>query len=197
MGLDLKTECYEKAGMVIRVLEDLFASIHNPGENLNVTESTISISFIEIYNEKVYDLLSESQDSIFTKGSKFPGSTKKTIASREDAVAILSEANKNRHVRSTILNSYSSRSHAIFTIFAELKTLTGETSSALNLVDLAGSEGLKKTGHFGIAAQEGILINQGLLAIQKVLQALSSGNKLIPYRDSTLSTVLQGEICVN
>lgn len=181
-----------------RILDDLFDTIKQRKENGNILDHEIFVSFIEIYNEKVYDLfLDNNLESIYTKGSKFNGSQKKLITSRDDAINILTDANKNRHVRSTILNSSSSRSHAIFTI--HLKTVKADdqlTWSALNLVDLAGSEGLRRTGHKGIALQEGVAINQGLLTIGKVLQALSTGNKVIPYipyRDSVLSVVLQGE----
>lgn len=93
------------------------------------------------------------------------------------------------------MNPFSSRSHAIFTIHVTLsKVDVGRTCSAFNLVDLAGSEGVKRTGHQGAAMTEGVHINQGLLCVSKVLQALSTGNKVIPYRDSVLSTVLQSKL---
>lgn len=98
----------------------------------------------------------------------------------------------NRHVRPTKMNTNSSRSHAIFTIHLSVRRANSNTASAMHLVDLAGSEGVRRTGHQGVALAEGVHINQGLLSIGKVLQALSSGKKVIPYRDSVLSTVLQG-----
>lgn len=59
-------------------------------------------------------------------------------------------------------------------------------------MDLAGSEGVRRTGHQGVAFTEGVHINQGLLSIGKVLQALAYKRKVVPYRDSVLSSVLQG-----
>jgi hypothetical protein len=189
MGLNEKN----KAGLITLALDDLFNRLSNSNEP---ADFEVKISYIEIYNEKVYDLLDEkSAESIYTKGSKFAGSTKVPIQSSDDAKDILAKGNKNRHVRSTIINATSSRSHAMFSIFLQMRTANSEIGSVLHLVDLAGSEGLRNTGHKGIAQQEGIHINQGLLAVGKVIQALSSGKKLVPYRDSVLTTVLQD--CLN
>ena len=156
----------------------------------------IAASFIEIYNEKVYDLLAEnSTEPIVARGYKYTGGTRKPLSSLEDCSSILLQGNKNRHVRPTKMNSQSSRSHAIFTIHLRKVTNNGEfiRNSCLNLVDLAGSEGVRRTGHQGMAMSEGVNINQGLLSIGKVLQAITLGSKVIPYRDSVLSSVLQGK----
>lgn len=104
------------------------------------------------------------------------------------SIFILFLGNKNRHVRPTKMNSFSSRSHAIF----KIHLTTDRMKSVINLVDLAGSEGVRRTGHQGLALTEGVNINQGLLSVRKVLQALAQGNKLIPYRDSVLSFALKG-----
>lgn len=91
------------------------------------------------------------------------------------------------------MNVNSSRSHAIFTIHFE----TENVHSALNLVDLAGSEGVRRTGNQGAALTEGVNINKGLLSIGKVMQALSTGQKIIPYRDSILSFTLKESLNLN
>lgn len=129
-------------------------------------------------------------------GSKFGGGCKRKIDFLDDAKSILMEANKIRHIRPTIINPFSSRSHAVFTIHATVTTSNASFNSAFNIVDLAGAEGVRMTGHQGLAMAEGVHINQGLLCVSKVLQALSSGSKVIPYRDSVLSTVLQGLILI-
>lgn len=105
--------------------------------------------------------------------------------------------NKNRHVRPTKMNAQSSRSHAVFTVHLSKKSTNLDgidiiTTSSMNLVDLAGSESVRRTGHIGMAMSEGVNINQGLLSIGKVLHAMKMGFKVIPYRDSVLSLVLQG-----
>lgn len=90
------------------------------------------------------------------------------------------------------MNPQSSRSHAIFTIHIHTFSGNGVLNTRLNLVDLAGSEGVRRTGHQGMAMSEGVCINQGLLSIGKVLQAKALGHKVVPYRDSVLTSVLQG-----
>lgn len=163
------------------------------GKLKDLKEFDVAVSFIEIYNEKIYDLLSKnSQESIYSKGAKFNGSTKVSIKCSKGANEILQLGNKNRHVRSTILNRTSSRSHAMFSIFVNVNSTN--VSSVMHICDLAGSEGLRSTNHTGIAQKESVNINQGLLSVGKVVQALSSGKKLIPYRDSVLTTVLQDSL---
>lgn len=154
-------------------------------------EFDVSVSFVEIYNEKVFDLLSEKPtESIYSKGSKFNGSTKLKLTSSEGAIETLKKGNKNRHVGATNMNAASSRSHAIFSIFVETRSENKQTSSVMNFCDLAGSEGLRHTNHTGLAQQESVNINQGLLSVSKVVNALSAGKKLIPYRDSVLTVIL-------
>lgn len=99
---------------------------------------------------------------------------------------------KNRRVRQTKMNPNSSRSHGIVTIHVEVQHETKRTTAAINLVDLAGSEGVRRTSHKGAALLEGNHINQGLLCIGKVIKALSQKSRIIPYRDTVLTTVLQG-----
>lgn len=188
MGLNEKN-----LGLISLSLDSLFKKIRQRNGD---EEFTVSASYIEIYNEKVYDLLSEKcSEPIHTKGAKYAGSTKVPIENSFEAMELLLKGNKNRHVRSTQLNATSSRSHAMFTITLHIRTENNEKASVLHLIDLAGSEGIRRTNHSGIAQQEGVHINQGLLAVCKVVQALSSGKNLVPYRDSILTTVLQD--CLN
>ncbi|EAT44384.1 AAEL004241-PA [Aedes aegypti] len=182
-------------GMITRALDQTFELLK---ESRDQEEYEIQVSFIEIYNEKIYDLLSEnSAEPVNTRGLKFNGGTKKLVTRADQAQDILLEGNKNRHVRPTKMNTLSSRSHAIFSIHASVVHDDARIVSALHLVDLAGSEGVRRTGHQGAALAEGVHINQGLLSIGKVLQALSIGSKVIPYRDSILSTVLQDSLNSN
>lgn len=194
MGLTVNNDA-SKAGMITRSLDRLFHSLHIKNSSGQI-EFEISVSFIEIYNEKVYDLLSEKyQESIYTKGTKFNGSTRVPITQSEEAKFVLDQGNKNRHVRSTILNSSSSRSHAMFSIHLHIKSENAQTSSVFHLVDLAGSEGVRNTNHSGPALKEGVNINKGLLNIGKLIHSLSDPSiKVMPYRDSVLTIVMQGKI---
>lgn len=173
-------------GMVPRALFDIF-SIDNDDNN----SREISISFTEIYNEKIYDLLAGPND--ISGAIKYTNCTKRKVSNLYEAQRVLQEGNKNRHVRPTKMNINSSRSHAIFTVNIETETVR----SALNLVDLAGSEGVRRTGNQGAALTEGVNINKGLLSIGKVMQALSTGEKIIPYRDSILSFTLKDSLNLN
>jgi hypothetical protein len=194
MGLHVDSENEQNAGMLMRTLQDVFEKLSE--ESLS-TVYEVFISFIEIYNEKAYDLITNSPEPINVKGQKFTGGTKQLVLNVEQAKIIVQEGNKNRHVRPTKMNSLSSRSHAVFTVYTSIKRNGTETVSSLHIVDLAGSEGIRRTGHVGMALAEGVNINQGLLSIGKVLQALSTGNKVIPYRDSFLTTVLQSSLNSN
>lgn len=181
----------EEGGTIQRSIDKVFEKLDR-SDNFEV-----SVSFVEIYNEKVYDLLSENyQGPCLTKGALFNGSKKKLITSRQDANEILKIGNQNRHVRTTVHNETSSRSHAMFSIFLNPRSPNVEKSSVIHFCDLAGSEGLRTTNHKGIAQTESVHINQGLLAIRKVVQALSKGTESIPYRDSVLTTVLKDSLNV-
>lgn len=93
------------------------------------------------------------------------------------------------------MNSNSSRSHAIVSVHVEIVQQSITKKSTMHLVDLAGSEGVRRTSHKGEALAEGNHINHGLLCVSKVIKALCDENKIgiVPYRDSVLTTVLQGK----
>lgn len=191
MGLDGQSEIRNSArdaGIIIRTLRSIFDAVEGSD---SISDLKLEVSFIEIYNERVYDLLSPT----FTEAEKFKKLfTKREMRTEADAKEILAEAYQKRHVRPTKINLTSSRSHAVFTIYATIQSSAYcSIHSELNLVDLAGAEGLRKTGHHGQALMEGVNINQGLLSVGRILQAIAKGDKVIPYRESVLTRVLQGE----
>lgn len=179
-------------GLSWRALEDTFDLLK---KKYDEEDFEITVSFVEVYNEKIFDLFNESK--VLQKANAKTEVTHVRVTSVEEALKLLKTGSRHRHVRSTKLNDLSSRSHAIFNIRANITTYGRNITSALYLVDLAGSEGVKRTGNEGAALAEGNYINQGLLAIGKVLQALSSGSKLIPYRDSVLTQLLQESLNLN
>jgi Kinesin motor domain len=124
------------------------------------------------------------------------------VKSGEDVMTLLEQGGAVRRVAATNMNEHSSRSHSCFTIKLAQKTteeleggISRETSlnSKLNLVDLAGSERAQKTGASGDTLKEGASINKSLMSLGNVITALSEGKKRghIPYRDSTLTRLLQ------
>lgn len=205
----------DQGGVVPRTLRDIFARVQASNAD-GSTETTLTIAFIEIYNEKVIDLLAKSTEannendcnnttvvSMVSSSttakpvpppSRFAGPTRRPVRNIAEAQRALADGNRERHVRPTKMNAQSSRSHAICTVHATVRAANRHTVAAMHLVDLAGSEGVRRTGAQGAALAEGVHINQGLLSMGKVLQALSTGQRVVPYRDSVLSTVLQDSL---
>ncbi|KAM4878385.1 chromosome-associated kinesin KIF4A [Sylvia borin] len=167
----------------------------------------LKVSYLEIYNEVILDLLCPSRDrspiSIREdpkEGIKIVGLTERHVTSAEETVSCLEEGNNSRTVASTAMNSQSSRSHAIFTICVNQQKKNDKNCSficKLHLVDLAGSERQKKTKAEGDRLKEGININRGLLCLGNVISALGDESKkggFVPYRDSKLTRLLQDSL---
>lgn len=169
----------------------------------------VRCSYLEIYNEEVYDLLTEhkrgqmpeklelhedSGKGVFVKGLKWL--IVKSIPEMEQAMNF---GTTNRKTASTKMNVESSRSHSIFTIYIETgEKVNGQQqikAGKLNLVDLAGSERNSKTGATGQTMKEGIKINLSLTALGNVISSLVDGkSQHIPYRDSKLTRLLQDSL---
>ncbi|XP_011847406.1 PREDICTED: chromosome-associated kinesin KIF4A isoform X2 [Mandrillus leucophaeus] len=182
-------------GVIPRVIQLLFKEIDKK-----------KVSYLEIYNEEILDLLCPSREKAQIniredpkEGIKIVGLTEKTVLVALDTVSCLEQGNNSRTVASTAMNSQSSRSHAIFTISIEQRKKSDKNSSfrsKLHLVDLAGSERQKKTKAEGDRLKEGININRGLLCLGNVISALGDDKKggFVPYRDSKLTRLLQDSL---
>lgn len=168
---------------------------------------TIKISFLEVYNEILKDLLSSEDELIDIRedvsGSiTITGLNYITVSSKDEIMTILKIGNKNRSKEPTDANEVSSRSHAVFQLSVESTTNeTKETTVAkLSLIDLAGSERAAYTNNKGIRMIEGANINKSLLALGNCINALSDindkGIKInhIPYRDSKLTRLLKDSL---
>uniref|UniRef100_A0AAR2KYJ5 Kinesin motor domain-containing protein n=1 Tax=Pygocentrus nattereri TaxID=42514 RepID=A0AAR2KYJ5_PYGNA len=190
-------------GVIPRVIKRIFQ------EKTKRTDSEfiINVSYLEIYNEEILDLLCTSKDKPVISiredpkdGIKIVGLTEKEVLTAQEMVGCLELGNSARTVGSTAMNAASSRSHAIFTINLEQRR-GGDKSDAvvskLHLVDLAGSERQKKTKAEGDRLKEGISINRGLLSLGNVISALGDESKkgtFVPYRDSKLTRLLQDSL---
>ncbi|KAM7045315.1 chromosome-associated kinesin KIF4A isoform 2-T5 [Molossus nigricans] len=190
-------------GVIPRVIQLLFKEIDKKSD----FEFTLKVSYLEIYNEEILDLLCPSREKASQiniredpkEGIKIVGLTEKTVSVALDTVTCLEQGNNCRTVASTAMNSQSSRSHAIFTISIEQRKKNDKSSSfrsKLHLVDLAGSERQKKTKAEGDRLKEGININRGLLCLGNVISALGDDKKggFVPYRDSKLTRLLQDSL---
>ena len=196
-------------GVIPRSVRDIFKNIQAKPD----LTYKVRLSFMELYNEQLFDLLSSKtrrEDTIVelredgNKGIKVPGLTEMEIGSVDSTMAVLERASEGRVTAATAMNARSSRSHAILTLTIEARERERDgdgkalTVSKFHLVDLAGSERQKKTKAKGDRLKEGININMGLLSLGNVISALGEENRgansHIPYRDSKLTRLLQDSL---
>ncbi|KAL1258576.1 hypothetical protein QQF64_009153, partial [Cirrhinus molitorella] len=201
----------DQPGLIPRLCCSLFERV---SRDQNETQSfKVEVSYMEIYNEKVRDLLDPkgSRQSLKVRehkvlGPYVDGLSQLAVMSFEDIESLMSEGNKSRTVAATNMNEESSRSHAVFSVIVT-QTLydlqsgnSGEKVSKISLVDLAGSERVSKTGAAGERLKEGSNINKSLTTLGCVISALadqSAGkgkSKFVPYRDSVLTWLLKDNL---
>ncbi|NXN70145.1 KIF15 protein, partial [Himantopus himantopus] len=195
-------------GVIPRSFEYLFFLIEREKEKAGSGKSFLcKCSFIEIYNEQIFDLLDSASAGLFLrehikKGVFVDGAVEQVLSSAAEAYQVLTMGWRNRRVASTSMNRESSRSHAVFTITVESMEKHNEIvnirSSLLNLVDLAGSERQKDTHTEGLRLKEAGNINRSLSCLGQVITALVDvGNgkqRHICYRDSKLTFLLRDSL---
>ena len=167
-------------------------SIFNYIEEHSERKFTVSLSYFEIYNETVKDLL--KPNSVHVGRIQY---CKQEFSSSEDLINAIIVAESNRATGSTLMNEHSSRSHAIVRIDIKSSQKDSEAGvqlqSTLNMVDLAGSECQKDTGAIGKRQIEASNINKSLLALSTLIDALQNG-KAFTFRDSKLTYYLRDSI---
>lgn len=210
---------YSYRGIIPRAITRVFQEIGNKPE----VEFQIKVSYLEIYNETFFDLLSpipthqqkgeisiqeDSKGNMIMKGLSIM-----TVNNEEEAFNHLFEGEANKTISVHHLNKESSRSHCIFTVHLEMKSKIESSekviTSKLNFVDLAGSERVKKTGSTGVTLKEANYINKSLTFLEQVVISLSERSKMkkhkqpsskilngdhIPYRQSKLTHILKDSI---
>ena len=198
-------------GIVPISCEEIFKSIEQNKKEDKIFE--VQVSMLEIYNEKVQDLLippkQRPNGGLRIRESKVlgifvEGLTKYPVTSYEQIAQKMDEGYQNRTIGSTLMNATSSRAHTIVTIeFRQITILDKKRSeklSRINLVDLAGSERTGITGSTGERLKEGCNINKSLLILGNVINCLADKalgirkNMLPPYRDSALTRILQNAL---
>jgi hypothetical protein len=193
-------------GIIPRMNEEVFRKITEMQEGHPELQFLCLVSFLEIYNEVVKDLLNPSDKELKIREHPDMGVYVEDLAeivvkSAADVNRLLDQGQKVRHVAATNMNERSSRSHSCFTLKVEQRTVertgnkekTTTITARVNLVDLAGSERADKTGATGDTLKQGAAINKSLSALGNVINALaeSKGKSHIPYRDSKLTRLLQ------
>ena len=199
---------YTIHGIIPRSLEYLFERLVDQDQYGTAPSDSIvcGISFCEIYNDSVYDLLLSSNRPLKLKwdsadGFHAPDIHIQPCNTLQDALAVLNLGTKRRRQRSHCLNAESSRSHAILTLYLFDRTTTTTTKSTkVHFVDLAGSERLKESGNanatYPLAIKETASINKSLFLLGNVICAIAANQPrhLIPYRDTKLTKMLFGSM---
>ncbi|XP_028777544.1 kinesin-like protein KIN-7K, chloroplastic isoform X2 [Neltuma alba] len=187
-------------GIIPLAVKDAFSIIQETPNR----EFLLRVSYLEIYNEVVNDLLNPAGQNLRiredTQGTFVEGIKEEVVLSPAHALSLIAAGEEHRHVGSTNFNILSSRSHTIFTLTVE-SSPCGENSegeavtlSQLNLIDLAGSES-SKAETTGMRRREGSYINKSLLTLGTVISKLTEGRAShIPYRDSKLTRLLQSSL---
>uniref|UniRef100_H3AZY4 Kinesin family member 15 n=1 Tax=Latimeria chalumnae TaxID=7897 RepID=H3AZY4_LATCH len=197
-------------GVIPRSFEYLFFLVNREKEKAGDGKSFLcKCSFIEIYNEQIFDLLDTASPGLILrehikKGVFVVGAVEQVITSAAEAYQkkVLSMGWRNRRVASTSMNRESSRSHAVFTVTVQSMEKTNAIvnirSSQLNLVDLAGSERQKDTHTEGVRLKEASSINRSLSCLGQVIMALvdvaNGKQRHICYRNSKLTFLLRDSL---
>lgn len=200
-------------GIIPRLNIALFHRINVEKLSRPSVQFLVTVSYFEIYNEFIFDLLDAADRRKKSATSKagleikehpvlgvyVKGLQEHVVDSAEKLQLIVDQGIRSRTVASTQMNADSSRSHSVFVITVRQKDVEDETKNIfakVNLVDLAGSERVKSTGNSGATLKEGANINKSLSELGNVMNALvalAKGKKgvFVPYRNSKLTRVLQ------
>ncbi|XP_006889798.1 PREDICTED: kinesin-like protein KIF19-like [Elephantulus edwardii] len=191
-------------GIYLQTLTDLFQALEETSDNMDYS---VSMSYLEIYNEVIRDLLNPSlgfldlrEDS---RGSiQIAGITEVSTSNAQEIMQLLTKGNRERTQEPTATNRTSSRSHAVLQVTVRQRSRDSELTEAthigrLFMVDLAGSERASQTQNRGKRMKEGAHINRSLLALGNCINALSEkGEKggraqYVNFRDSKLTRLLK------
>ncbi|KAF8058116.1 KLP1 [Scenedesmus sp. PABB004] len=190
---------YAHRGIVPRALHHIFRQVDLRSDRL----FKVAVSYMEIYNEALYDLLADDPAGSAERltildgaaGTVVRGLTRVEVGSEEEALAQFFLGEQGRSTAVHVLNSNSSRSHVVFSVYVEGRTSAEAreraTLSKLHLVDLAGSERTKKTQAEGLALREAACINKSLTFLEQVVQALARRDAHVPFRQCKLTEALR------
>ncbi|ONM00591.1 Kinesin-like protein KIN-5D [Zea mays] len=204
LNADLPTD----AGVIPRAVKCIFDILEAQS-----AEYSMKVSFLELYNEELTDLLAAEESKFSDDKSKKPlalmedgkggvfvrGLEEELVSSAAEIYRILERGSAKRKTAETLLNKQSSRSHSIFSITIHIKECTPEGEEMikcgkLNLVDLAGSENISRSGARDGRAREAGEINKSLLTLGRVINTLVEHSGHIPYRDSKLTRLLRDSL---
>ncbi|CAA0811933.1 P-loop containing nucleoside triphosphate hydrolases superfamily protein [Striga hermonthica] len=190
------------AGVIPRAVRQIFDILEG-----QTSEYNMKVSFLELYNEDITDLLapeefSRSKLALMEDGKGgvvIRGLEEEIVTSANEIYKILEKGLGKRRTAETLLNKQSSRSHSVFTITIHIKESTPEGEELikcgkLNLVDLAGSENVSRSGAREGRAREAGEINKSLLTLGRCINTLVEHSGHIPFRDSKLTRLLRDSL---
>ncbi|KAL3536093.1 hypothetical protein ACH5RR_004554 [Cinchona calisaya] len=199
-----------EAGVIPRAVKQIFDTLESQN-----AEYSVKVTFLELYNEEITDLLAPddlSKVALEDKQKKqlplmedgkggvlVRGLEEEIVSSANEIFTLLERGSAKRRTAETLLNKQSSRSHSLFSITIHIKEATPEGEELikcgkLNLVDLAGSENISRSGAREGRAREAGEINKSLLTLGRVINALVEHLGHIPYRDSKLTRLLRDSL---
>jgi len=192
------------SGIVPRALAQMLDTLQEQADSV---EYSVRVSFLELYNEEIFDLLSAHDDTsklrLYEDATKrgsviIQGLAEVQVHNKTQVYNILEKGSDKRKTAETLMNAHSSRSHTVFTVTVHIKEASlGEEVlriGKLNLVDLAGSENVGRSGAKDARAREAGNINQSLLTLGRVISCLVERAPHIPYRESKLTRLLQDSL---
>lgn len=191
-------------GLIFLTLQELFDRC----QNAVVRNYTVSMSYLEVYNENIRDLLVPKSNDFLDlrddpiKGVSVAGVSEHEVGSAQEVMDLLHYGSRHRTTEPTAMNAVSSRSHAVLQVTVSGRDSTANTKHSvcvgkLSMIDLAGSERAANTSNRGQRLVEGANINRSLLALGNCIRALADSNargKYINYRDSKLTRLLKDSL---
>ncbi|CAM6033689.1 unnamed protein product [Sphagnum compactum] len=197
----------EDPGLMVLSLQAIFALITKQESEY---EFEVTASYLEVYNEVIYDLLESSSGHLELRedpdqGITVAGLKRIQVCSAEKILELLTQGNSRRKTESTDANATSSRSHAVMEIIVRRRQRNQYrphiVKGKLALVDLAGSERASETNNAGQKLRDGANINRSLLALSNCINALGKQQKkglaYVPYRNSKLTRLLKDGLSGN
>ncbi|XP_009989463.1 PREDICTED: kinesin-like protein KIF9, partial [Tauraco erythrolophus] len=196
---------YQHRGIIPRAIQQVFKATARSVDSF----VTVRISYLEIYNETLFDLLATTTSHGTSdvpmavvdrpQGVCVKGLSVHPVSHEEDALSLFFEGETNRVITEHTLNKNSSRSHCIFTIYIESRSRVFSdvkcVNSKINLIDLAGSERLSKTGSEGQVLKEATYINKSLSFLEQIIIALADPKRdHVPFRQSKLTHLLKDSL---
>lgn len=184
-------------GIISRTIDALYDAIAEIKQEQSSTSVSVSVSYLEVYNETIRDLLSNAVNLDLREDDSrvvVAGLSRHQVHDARNVMKLLNVGNSNRAQAFTFANAVSSRSHAVLQLYVSVEPSSSAKArtATMSIIDLAGSERAAATMNNGERLVEGANINRSLLALGNCINALCADKPtFVPYRDSKLTRLLK------